>query len=87
MPWGRNTVREAAASKLGPCLCIAHRLDSLGCVLTPPGLHPAAEEQFEELCFEYGIELDDVVSAAARRQPPACRPLPLPLPSGVAPSS
>jgi hypothetical protein len=22
----------------------------------------AAEEEFEDLCFEYGIELDDVVS-------------------------
>ena len=31
---------------------------------------PAAEEEFEELCFEYGIELDDVVR---RRRPPACR--------------
>lgn len=25
-------------------------------------LCPAAEEEFEDLCFEYGIELDDVVS-------------------------
>jgi hypothetical protein len=30
----------------------------------------AAEEEFEELCFEYGIELDDVVSAAFARRIP-----------------
>ena len=26
----------------------------------------AAQEEFEELCFQYGIELDDVVRPAAR---------------------
>ena len=26
----------------------------------------AAEEEFEDLCFEYGIELDDVVRQAGR---------------------
>jgi len=30
-------------------------------VLRP--LSSAAEEEFEELCFEYGIELDDVVGS------------------------
>lgn len=26
-------------------------------------LLPAADEEFDQLCFEYGIELDDVVSS------------------------
>jgi hypothetical protein len=26
---------------------------------------PAADEEFDQLCFEYGIELDDVVSTGA----------------------
>lgn len=38
-----------------------------------PRPHPAAEEEFEELCFEYGIELDDVVRC---RPPPPARRLP-----------
>ncbi len=36
--------------------------------------HLAAEEEFEELCFEYGIELDDVVRRRRRRCPPTACP-------------
>jgi hypothetical protein len=31
-----------------------------------PWFAPAAEEEFDALCFEYGIELDDVVRCFRR---------------------
>jgi hypothetical protein len=34
--------------------------------ITAPWFAPAAEEEFDALCFEYGIELDDVVRCFRR---------------------
>jgi hypothetical protein len=62
---GANTVSHVAGCwlRLG-CHCSNLLLTS--CVSAA-----AADEEFDQLCFEYGIELDDVVSAFAG-QPAAC---------------
>jgi hypothetical protein len=62
----RDKLFEALGETFSKCIC---RLKSLAYVACPdadnvPLTVPfsAAEEQFDALCFEYGIELDDVVS-------------------------
>lgn len=77
---GREYSEHRGAS---PCASGAHAAISACPPSSPPSAAPrrphAAEEEFEELCFEYGIELDDVVRHRCRRRcpPAACPRLPL----------
>lgn len=74
--WERVTVRRRLYS-MTPHHDV-HEVEPFDLLPTTPALLAAAEDEFQQLCFNYGIELDDVVShrnlSASAAGSPAAQP-------------